>query len=74
VLVRRQVKLLHGKPVLAPPKGGRKREVPLPEVLAARVLGRYMSVDDVTVDHERVPSGPYRYVRHPVYGSFTASR
>jgi protein-S-isoprenylcysteine O-methyltransferase Ste14 len=41
-------------------------------VWAARVLGRYMSVDGVTVDHELVTTGPYRYVRHPVYGSFTA--
>jgi protein-S-isoprenylcysteine O-methyltransferase Ste14 len=41
-------------------------------VWAARVLGRYMSVDGVTVDHELVASGPYRHVRHPVYGSFTA--
>ena len=41
-------------------------------VWAARVLGRYMSVDGLTVDHELVTSGPYRYVRHPVYASFTA--
>ena len=41
-------------------------------VWAARVLGRYMSVDGVTMDHELVTTGPYRYVRHPVYGSFTA--
>ena len=41
-------------------------------VSAARVLGRYLSVDGVAVDHELVTSGPYRYVRHPVYGSFTA--
>ena len=41
-------------------------------VWAAGVLGRYMSVDGVTVDHELVTTGPYRYVRHPVYVSFTA--
>jgi hypothetical protein len=41
-------------------------------VWAARVLGGYMSQDGVTEDHEVVDSGPYRYVRHPVYGSFTA--
>jgi protein-S-isoprenylcysteine O-methyltransferase Ste14 len=41
-------------------------------VWAARVLGRYMSVDGLTVDHQLVTSGPYRYVRHPVYASFTA--
>lgn len=41
-------------------------------VWAARVLGRYMAVSGVAVDHELVTSGPYRYVRHPVYGSSTA--
>jgi protein-S-isoprenylcysteine O-methyltransferase Ste14 len=41
-------------------------------VWAARVLGGYMSQDGVTDDHEVVDSGPYRYVRHPVYVSFTA--
>jgi protein-S-isoprenylcysteine O-methyltransferase Ste14 len=41
-------------------------------VWAARVLGGYMSQDGVTEDHEVVASGPYRYVRHPVYGAFTA--
>lgn len=41
-------------------------------IWAALVLGRYMSVEGVTVDHELVTSGPYRLVRHPVYGSFTA--
>jgi protein-S-isoprenylcysteine O-methyltransferase Ste14 len=39
---------------------------------AARALGGYLSVDGVTEDHELVTTGPYRYVRHPVYGSFTA--
>lgn len=39
---------------------------------AARVLGRYLSVDGVTEGHELVITGPYRYVRHPVYGAFTA--
>ena len=41
-------------------------------VWAARVLGRYMSVEGVTVDHELVTSGPYHYVRHPIYSSSTA--
>ena len=41
-------------------------------VWAARVLRRYMDVNGVTEDHELVAWGPYRYVRHPVYGSFTA--
>lgn len=41
-------------------------------VWAARVMRRYMDVNGVTEDHELVACGPYRYVRHPVYGSFTA--
>jgi protein-S-isoprenylcysteine O-methyltransferase Ste14 len=41
-------------------------------VWAARVLGGYMSQDGLTEGHEVVDRGPYRYVRHPVYGSFTA--
>lgn len=41
-------------------------------VWAARDLGRYLAVDGTTEDHELVASGPYRYVRHPVYSSFTA--
>lgn len=34
IVVRQQVKLVHGRPILAPPKGGRTREVPLPDVVA----------------------------------------
>lgn len=34
VLVRRQLKLVSGRPVFASPKGGREREVPLPDVVA----------------------------------------
>lgn len=34
VLVRQQLKLVKGRPVFAPPKGGREREVPLPDVVA----------------------------------------
>jgi protein-S-isoprenylcysteine O-methyltransferase Ste14 len=41
-------------------------------VWAARVLGGYVSQDGVAEGHELVAAGPYRYVRHPVYGSFTA--
>ncbi|MGH9155786.1 MAG: tyrosine-type recombinase/integrase [Acidimicrobiales bacterium] len=35
VLVRQQVKLLGGRPMIAPPKGRKTREVPLPEMVAA---------------------------------------
>jgi protein-S-isoprenylcysteine O-methyltransferase Ste14 len=41
-------------------------------VRAARVLRGYLDVDGVTDDHVLVVSGPYEYVRHPVYASFTA--
>jgi len=41
-------------------------------VWAAWTLGRYMAVNGLAVDHELIRHGPYRYVRHPVYGSFTA--
>lgn len=41
-------------------------------VWAAWTLGRYMAVNGLAVDHELIVHGPYRYVRHPVYGSFTA--
>lgn len=41
-------------------------------IWAVRTLGRYVAVNGVAIDHELVTHGPYRYVRHPVYGSFTA--
>jgi protein-S-isoprenylcysteine O-methyltransferase Ste14 len=40
-------------------------------VWSARVSGALMGVDGVSEDHVLASSGPYRYVRHPVYGSFT---
>jgi protein-S-isoprenylcysteine O-methyltransferase Ste14 len=39
---------------------------------AARVIGRYLAVEGVTVDHELVAVGPYRHVRHPVYAGSMA--
>ncbi|MFC7898509.1 tyrosine-type recombinase/integrase, partial [Streptomyces sp. NPDC057381] len=39
VHVVRQVKLLHNRPVFAPPKGGKEREVPLPESIAFALAG-----------------------------------
>lgn len=41
-------------------------------VWAARVIGGYMAVEGVTMDHQLVSDGPYRYVRHPVYTSMIA--
>jgi integrase len=38
--VRQQVKMLRGKPVFAPPKGGKTREVPLPDVVAFALAER----------------------------------
>jgi protein-S-isoprenylcysteine O-methyltransferase Ste14 len=35
-------------------------------------MGRYMDVNGLTVDHELIVHGPYRYVRHPIYSSFAA--
>ena len=40
VLIRRQVKILKGSPILAPPKGRREREVPLPDVVAVAISER----------------------------------
>lgn len=39
-LVRKQVKILKGSPVLAPPKGRREREVPLPDVVSVAISER----------------------------------
>jgi Site-specific recombinase XerD len=39
VHVVRQVKLLHNRPVFAPPKGGKERDVPLPESIAFALAG-----------------------------------
>lgn len=37
VHVRQQVKLVKGRPVLAPPKGGRERSVPLPDTVSVHL-------------------------------------
>lgn len=37
LLIRRQVKIVEGVPILAPPKGRRDREVPLPDVVAVEL-------------------------------------
>lgn len=39
VHVVRQVKLLHNQPVFAPPKGGKVRDIPLPESIAFALAG-----------------------------------
>lgn len=41
-------------------------------IWAARVMGGYIAVSGLTVDHGLVTDGPYRHVRHPVYASLIA--
>jgi protein-S-isoprenylcysteine O-methyltransferase Ste14 len=39
---------------------------------AAQVIGGYGAFSGVTVDHQLVSEGPYRYVRHPIYTALIA--
>jgi protein-S-isoprenylcysteine O-methyltransferase Ste14 len=39
---------------------------------AARAIGGYGAFSGVTVDHQLVSGGPYRYVRHPIYTALIA--
>jgi protein-S-isoprenylcysteine O-methyltransferase Ste14 len=39
---------------------------------AAHAMGGYGAVSGVTVDHQLVSDGPYRYVRHPIYTAMIA--
>jgi protein-S-isoprenylcysteine O-methyltransferase Ste14 len=39
---------------------------------AARAMGGYGAISGVTVDHQLVSDGPYRYVRHPIYTAIIA--
>jgi protein-S-isoprenylcysteine O-methyltransferase Ste14 len=39
---------------------------------AAHAMGGYGAVSGVTVDHQLVSDGPYRYVRHPIYTAIIA--
>jgi integrase len=49
VTVRRQVKLLHGRPVFGPPKGTRERDVPLPDAVAVALSEHLRAVPAVEV-------------------------
>lgn len=40
LLIRQQIKILHGKPTVAPPKGGKTREVPLADAVAVALSER----------------------------------
>lgn len=68
VLVRQQVKLLGGHPVIAPPKGRKTREVPLPDVVAAAVaehLRQHPAVDGLLfTSRERKLANRNFYNRH----------
>lgn len=64
IIVKQQIKLLRGRMVLAPPKGGRTREVPLPDVVAFALsehLARYPA-QEITLPW-RETGGPERTVR-----------
>jgi len=41
-------------------------------VWAAQAIGGYGAVSGVTVEHQLVSGGPYRYVRHPMYTAMIA--
>jgi integrase len=58
--VRQQVKLLHGKPIFALPKGGKTREVPLPDVVATAVAEhlRAFPAREITLPWESLDGEP----------------
>jgi len=39
---------------------------------AAQAIGGYGAFSGVTVEHQLVSDGPYRYVRHPIYTALIA--
>jgi protein-S-isoprenylcysteine O-methyltransferase Ste14 len=41
-------------------------------VWASWAMGHFTGIDGVAEGQELVTSGPYRYVRHPIYACFTA--
>jgi integrase len=49
VHVVRQVKLIRGRPVFAPPKGNKERDVPLPSVVARSVLSHMGTYKPVSI-------------------------
>mgnify|MGYP000334938273 CR=1 FL=1 len=50
VHVRQQLRLVQNQVVLAPPKGGREREVPLPDVVAMAVAEHFQRFGTATVE------------------------
>ena len=59
VLIRQQLKLVRGRPIFAPPKGGREREVPLPDVVAVALSEHLRRVEPLEVTLPwREPGGP----------------
>lgn len=69
VLVRQQVKLVAARPTIAPPKGGKTREVPLPESVGeglAEQIRRHPArgSDLVFLSREQKPLGRSYYNQH----------
>lgn len=63
VHVRQQLRLVGNQVVLAPPKGGREREVPLPDVVAMAVAEHVQGFGTATVEIPwREPGGEMRNV------------
>lgn len=62
VHVRQQVRLLHGKPTFAPPKGGKEREIPLPETVAMALAEslRAFPAREVTLPWKTLDGDPAR--------------
>jgi integrase len=60
VHVRRQVKLIRGRPVFAPPKGGKTRDVPLPDSVALRLSAQLTAFPavDVTLPWQALAGKP----------------
>lgn len=58
--VVRQVKLLRGRPVFAPPKGGKERDVPLPESITFGLVGHltHMPAAEVTLPWKTLDGPP----------------
>jgi integrase len=64
VHVRRQVKIVNSKMVLAPPKGRKEREVPLPQVVAHALAAHLQSFPATAVSLPwEAPDAPGRAVR-----------
>jgi integrase len=57
VHVRRQVKLIQSKTVFAPPKGGKERDIPLPESVSLRLAAHLEAHPAIEVIRPWLPTG-----------------